>query len=158
MWIIVATQCKFVLAFLASTFGGCYPIMCVAILDSCHRDAPDSCHCRMVASVELFVIVQLMLLWSGTIYSSVLTMNAVRLGGLLCAAINGLYGLFVLIHFADHPAAQQACSTSPPLAAGSAGSGSDSDTALRLVNDYTTFFGLLAANVIGIACGALHLG
>ena len=27
MWIIVATQCKFVLAFLASAFGDCYPIM-----------------------------------------------------------------------------------------------------------------------------------
>ena len=27
MWIIVATQCKFMLAFLASAFGGCYPIM-----------------------------------------------------------------------------------------------------------------------------------
>jgi len=111
----------------------------------------------MVASVELFVIAQLLLLWSGTTYSSVLTMNAVRLGGLLCAAINGLYALFVLVHFADHPAAQQACSKSAPLTAGSAGSGSDADTALRLVNDYTTFFGLLAANVIGIACGALHL-
>ncbi len=110
----------------------------------------------MVASVELFVIAQLLLLWSGTTYSSVLTMNAVRLGGLLCAAINGLYALFVLVYYADHPAAQQACSTSPPLA-GSAGSGSDSNTALRLVNDYTTFFGLLAANVIGIACGVLHL-
>ena len=109
----------------------------------------------MVASVELFVIAQLLLLWSGTTYSNVLTMNAVRLGGLLCAAINGLYALFVLVHFADHPAAQQACSTSPPLA-GSAGSGAD--TALRLVNDYSTFFGLLAANAIGIACGALHLG
>ena len=60
----------------------------------------------MVASVELFVIAQLLLLWSGTTYSSVLTMNAVRLGGLLCAAINGLYALFVLVHYADHPAAQ----------------------------------------------------
>ena len=40
----------------------------------------------MVASVELFVIAQLLLLWSGTTYSSVLTMNAVRLGGLVCAA------------------------------------------------------------------------
>ena len=112
----------------------------------------------MVAGVELFVIAQLLLLWSGTTYSSVLTMNAVRLGGLLCAAINGLYALFVLIHYADHPAAQQACSTSPPLAAGNVGSGSDADTTLRLVNDYTTFFGLLAANAIGIACRALHLG
>ena len=109
----------------------------------------------MVASVELFVIAQLLLLWSGTTYSSVLTMNAVRLGGLLCAAINGLYALFVLVHFADHPAAQQACATAPPLAR--SGSGSDADTTLRLVNDYTTFFGLLAANVIGIVCGALHL-
>ena len=112
----------------------------------------------MVASVELFVIAQLLLLLSGTTYSSVLTMNAVRLGGLLCAAINGLYALFVLIHYADHPAAHEACSTSPPLASGSASSGSGADTALRLVNDYSTFFGLLAANAIGIACGALHLG
>ena len=114
-----------------------------------------------MASVELFVIAQLLLLWSGTTYSSVLTMNAVRLGGLLCAAINGLYALFVLVHHADHPAAQQACSTLPPLAGGGGGVGSDAtdaDTALRLVNDYTTFFGLLAANAIGIACGALHLG
>ena len=81
----------------------------------------------MVASVELFVIAQLLLLWSGTTYSSVLTMNAVRLGGLLCAAINGLYALFGLIHYADHPTAHEACSTSPPLAAGSVGSGSGAD-------------------------------
>ena len=104
MWIVVATQCKFMLAFLGSAFGGCYPHMYVHP----HRSLPaaDRTHicavlCRMVASVELFVIAQLLLLWSGTTYSSVLTMNAVRLGGLLCAAINGLYALFVLIHYAD---------------------------------------------------------
>ena len=107
----------------------------------------------MVASVLTFVVIQLLLLLStsaDSAYSSVLTMNAVRLGGLLCACFNGLYALFVLLHYADHPATHEACSTSPPL--GSSGSGTD--VAIRLVNDYTTFFGLVAGNVLGMACGA----
>ena len=37
MWIVVATQCKFMLAFLASMFGSCYPQMYVAMFWPLHR-------------------------------------------------------------------------------------------------------------------------
>ena len=80
-------------------------------------------------------------------------MNAIRLGGLLCAGADGLYALYVLVHYADDPAGQPPCrrfnSTNAQFGVGS---GSDG-TSLRLVNDYTTFFCLLLVNALGIACG-----
>ena len=52
--------------------------------------------------MELVVMMQLAVLRTGIDYSSVLKMNAIRQGGLVCAAMNGLYALYILQHFAMH--------------------------------------------------------
>lgn len=108
-----------------------------------------------MASIELVVMMQLILMRTGIEYSSVLQMNAVRKGGLVCAAVNGFYALYVLQHFSD--AAGSTCATSYnvfqlSVSDSSYGSGSSS-ISTRLVNDYTTFFCLLAVNVLSVAHG-----
>ena len=103
--------------------------------------------------MEMVVILQLtVLLRSHIVYSSVLQMNAVRQGGLVCAAMNGIYALYVLHHFGDdHPT----CATSSAALLGQGGSASGSSGAsARLVSDYTTFFCLLAVNGLGVLYGA----
>ena len=137
-WTVVSGQFKFMLAIIASSFGGCYPIV-------------------MVVSVEVAVLTQLLMLRAGTIYSNVHSLNAVRLGGLLTAAVNGMYAAFVLWYFRNDPAGASPCSRTPGIAAAvGSGSGSESlDMAARLVSDYSTFFGLLAANATTIGLGVV---
>jgi len=62
-WTFLATQSKFFLAVIASTFGDCYPII-------------------MLSCVAGVMLLQLSL--AGVTYSSVLTINALRIAGLLC--------------------------------------------------------------------------
>ena len=113
----------------------------------------------MVVSMELAVVMQLVLLRSGIVYSSVLQMNAIRQGGLVCAAVNGLYALYVLHHYADDPAAGPTCATSYAAlsqggsASGNSASGSSTGST-QLVSDYTTFFCLLAVNGLCLIYGA----
>ena len=107
--------------------------------------------------MELVVMMQLAVLRTGIDYSSVLKMNAIRQGGLVCAAMNGLYALYILQHFSDDPAVESTCATSYDAFKlgendSSAGSRSSSGST-RLVADYSTFFGLLAVNFLGVAYG-----
>ena len=60
--------------------------------------------------------------------------------------VNGLYAAFVVWYYMDDPAG------APPCAAESGGSGS-SALAVRLVNDYATFFGLVTANFLAMGVG-----
>ena len=83
---IVSFQFKFILAFIASSVGDCYPWV-------------------MVASIEVSVVFQLILTTYDRDYTSVLTLNAVRVGGLAMASINGFYAVFVVYHFGDTPGA-----------------------------------------------------
>lgn len=78
--------------------------------------------------------------------------NAVRLGGLLCAAVNGLYALFILVHHADDPAVRPPCSRTWNFTLEGSESSSDG-THVRFVSDYASFFCLLGANALGILCG-----
>lgn len=114
-----------------------------------------SCHpIVMVGSVLLMVALQLLLLASGKTYSCVHSLNSVRLGGLLCAAVNGLYAVYVLWAYRDDPAGAAPCSLTQSEMPADSGLPSDG-TRTQLVSDYGTFFGLLAANAAAIACGAL---
>jgi hypothetical protein len=122
------TQCKFVLAIIASSFGGCYPIV-------------------MAVAVQLVVVGQLALLWSGKTYSSVHSLNAVRVAGLLCGCVNGLFAVYVLWRYHDDPAGAPPCS--------SVGGGSSSGSTVRLVSDYSSFYLLVATNVLALAVGGL---
>ena len=125
-WSIVVTQCKFVLAIIASSFGGCYPIV-------------------MAVAVQLVVVGQLALLWSGKTYSSVHSLNAVRVAGLLCGCVNGLFAVYVLWRYQDDPAGAPPCST--------IGGGSSSGPTVRLVSDYSSFYFLVAVNALALAVG-----
>jgi hypothetical protein len=61
--------------------------------------------------------------------------------------VNGAYAVFILWHYRNDPAASTLCSSTPPtVTAGSASS-------LRLVNDYSSFAGLLVANAITVVLG-----
>ena len=125
-WAVIVAQSKFVLGIIASSFGDCYPIV-------------------IVLSVELVVLSQLAMHQHGIVYSSVHSLNSIRLGGLLCAAVNGMYALFVLYYYRDDPAGAPPCST--------VGGGSGSGPALQLVSDYSTFVALLAVNALAIGLG-----
>ena len=105
----------------------------------------------MVSCVLLMVALQLLLLASGKTYSNVHSLNSVRLGGLLCAAVNGLYAVYVVWAYRDDPAGAAPCS----LTQNSADALSDG-TQTRLVSGYGTFFGLLAVNAMTI-CGGVAL-
>eukprot|EP01043_Picozoa_sp_COSAG02_P011098 COSAG02_NODE_403_length_23058_cov_12.124134_15_plen_849_part_00 len=131
-WSIIATQSKFILAVVASSFGDCYPIV-------------------MAVSVQAVVLSQLLLLYGGTVYSSVHSLNAIRVGGLLLGCVNGLFAVFVLYHYHDDPAGAAPCST---LEADGGSAVPSYATELRLVNDYGTFFALIAVNVLAVGCGA----
>ena len=124
-WSIVVTQCKFVLGIIASSFGGCYPIV-------------------MAVTVQLVVVGQLALLWSGKTYSSVHSLNAVRVAGLLCGCVNGLFAVYVLWRYQDDPAGAPPCSTI---------GGSSSGPTVRLVSDYSSFYFLVAVNALALAVG-----
>ena len=100
----------------------------------------------MVVSVEAVVLSQLFML-RFVPYSNVHTLNTMRVGGLLTAAVNGLYAIFVLLHYKDHPASQ--CLTYSGIDT----SGSNSESVSRLVNSYTSFFGLIGANIFTITLG-----
>eukprot|EP01046_Picozoa_sp_COSAG06_P036627 COSAG06_NODE_4057_length_4617_cov_7.820496_1_plen_523_part_10 len=126
-WSIIATQSKFILAVIASSFGGCYPIV-------------------MVVSVQMVVISQLLLICSGTVYSSVHSLNAVRVAGLMLACVNGLFAVYTLWHYRDDPAGAAPCSTTLET---SGGSGPE----LRLVNDYSSFYGLVVVNLLTVGLG-----
>jgi hypothetical protein len=81
---IVSFQFKFILAFIASAVGDCYPWI-------------------MVASIEISVLFQLILTTYDRDYTSVLTLNAVRVGGLAMASINGFYASFVVYYYGASP-------------------------------------------------------
>ena len=163
---IVSFQFKFMLAFIASAMGDCYPWV-------------------MVASIEIAVLFQLFLTTYDREYTSVLTINAVRVAGLGMASINGFYASFVVYYFGASPGSSTgACvvsETPPNLTAVSDYSADDSCThrgqALGLngvcdadsgacsdntdcsdcrtcgqapIQSYSIFFGLLAANLIAV--------
>ena len=136
-WSVVSTQTKFMLAIIASTFGGCYPI-------------------GMVVCVLIPVLGQLLMLRAGTVYSNVHSLNAIRFGGLMAAAINSLYAVFIVWSFRDDPAGKAPCSTDLTAAIfGDSGSGSDSAfETTQAVSSFGHFFGLLAANLVAIGSGA----
>jgi hypothetical protein len=128
-WSIIATQSKFILAVIASCFGGCYPIV-------------------MAASVQVVVISQLLLIcYFGTVYSSVHSLNAVRVAGLMLACVNGLFAVYILWHYRDDPAGAAPCSTLEQS------SDSGSGPELRLMNDYNTFYGLVVVNLLTMGLG-----
>ena len=128
-WSITVTQCKFMLAIIASSFGDCYPII-------------------IAVSVQLVVIGQLVLLFSGRDYSNVHSLNAIRFTGLLCGWVNGLFAVYVLWHYRDDPAGGTPCSSV-------GGGGSGSGPATRLVNEYGTFYGLVVANALALIAGCV---
>jgi len=156
---IVSFQFKFILAFIASALGDCYPWI-------------------MVASIELSVIFQLVLTTYDRDYTSVLTLNAVRVGGLAMASINGFYASFVVYYFGDTPGSMAgACvesETAPNftlpndscshlgVAMGNNGvCDFDSGACLQRtdctdckscgeVQSFSVFFGLLAANFVAV--------
>jgi len=78
LFAIVAFQLKMFLAVLASLFGDCYPLI-------------------ILASVEVAVIAMMApyFLQAGRRYSNVVQLNVARLGGLVIAAINGLYAFYI---------------------------------------------------------------
>ena len=142
-WSVLSIQAKFILAVIASSFGGVVRVGdCVNLNGPSAHDIIHHYPIVIVVSVELLVVSQLLLLRSGTVYSSVHSLNAIRFGGLLCAAVNGLYAAFVLWYYIDDP----------PCSTGGRG-GSGSGTTVRPVVDYALFFGLLGANAIAIAVG-----
>ena len=59
VWNVASTQLKFILAIIASSAGGCYPIV-------------------MVASVEIAVGLQPLVMCRGGVYSSVHSVSAVK--------------------------------------------------------------------------------
>ena len=97
---MTATQFKFLMAIVASHFGGCHPIV-------------------VIVSQQIAVWSQLAMTLSGEVYCNVhsariipdtaasaqnadlrwclsVQLNAVHFGGVLLAAVNGLYATFVL--------------------------------------------------------------
>eukprot|EP01047_Picozoa_sp_COSAG01_P135670 COSAG01_NODE_65963_length_271_cov_1.511628_1_plen_90_part_11 len=90
----------------------------------------------MVASVEAVTLSQLIMLCCDLDFSNVHSLNAVRMGGVLAAAFNGMYATFALWHFRDDPAARPPCTMHAPNN-GIDGSSSSvqSTTQLQLVND-----------------------
>eukprot|EP01043_Picozoa_sp_COSAG02_P048149 COSAG02_NODE_4698_length_5082_cov_4.415412_2_plen_1410_part_00 len=131
-WSIISTQAKLMLAIIASSFGDCYPIV-------------------MVVSVQLVVVSQLLLLRNGTIYSNVLSLNAIRVAGLLCACANGMFAIFTLWIYRDDPAGASSCSRGEAL--GSVSSGSRQAAKVQLVSDYNTFYALVVANLAAVGLG-----
>lgn len=129
VWNVVALQTKFLLSAIASNFGTCFPRV-------------------MVVCVEVAVVSQLFMLYKGKIYSSVLTMNALRLGGLLMAAVNGAFAAFILWYYRNDPLGTVPCTD---FDATPASSGSGPLEQKRLVNSYAIFFGLLVVNGAAIA-------
>jgi hypothetical protein len=111
----------------------------------------------MVASVEAVVLSQLIMLCSGLDFSNIHSLNAVRMGGVVAATLNGMYAIFALWHFRDDPAARPPCAmTAPNNGIDGSSSSLQSTATLQLVNDYSTFFGLIGVNVGAIAYGALR--
>jgi hypothetical protein len=158
-WLVVTMQSKVLLAVIASSFGDCFPIVSAAhafFIFALFADALSLCVSIqvMVASVEVVVLAQLIMSCVGLDYSNVHSLNAIRIGGLVMAALNGLYAIFVLGRFRDDAA--PVCSMTA-LDSGVAGSSSSahSPTPVRLVHDYSTFFGLLGINAGAVAYGAL---
>lgn len=100
----------------------------------------------------MVVVVQLLMFMCGVDYSNVHSLNAVRFGGLLTAAADGAYAVFILWHYKDHPANAGRCST--PAGVARFGSGSETpESTLRLVQDYASFWGLIAMHVLTIGLG-----
>jgi hypothetical protein len=133
--------------------------------DPCHRRKPPFKLLKhgcvliqvMVASVEAVVLSQLIMMCCGVDFSNVHSLNAVRMAGVLAATFNGMYATFVLWHFRDDPAARPPCTmTAPNNGIDGSSSSLQSTTSLELVNDYSTFFGLIGVNVGAIAYGAMH--
>eukprot|EP01046_Picozoa_sp_COSAG06_P045733 COSAG06_NODE_6367_length_2964_cov_7.097382_2_plen_338_part_00 len=101
----------------------------------------------MAVSVQVVVISQLLLIYSGTVFSSVHSLNAVRVGGLMLACVNGLFAVYTVWYYQDDPAGAAPCSTLED----SGGSGSGLE--LRLVNDYSNFYGLVVVNMLMMGLG-----
>ena len=114
----------------------------------------------MVICVELVVLSQLLMLCMGTTYSNVHSLNALRLGGLLAAAVNGIYAAFVLWYYRDDPAGKSPCSAALDVFGSSSGNLSLADITPvrdRLVQDYAAFGGLVVANALALGIGARFL-
>ena len=165
VWNMIAAQFKFSMAIVASSFGGCHPIVVIvsqqiavwsqlamtlsgevycnvhSVCTTIGMPGPGSSHARLNQGVLLSV-----------------QLNAVRFGGMLLAAVNGLYAAFVLWMYHDDPAGALPCETAGAAALADSSSGSGSATAegpqLQLVQGYGTFFGLLVVNALAIVCGA----
>ena len=143
---IVNFQSKLILAFIASSMGTCYPWV-------------------MVVSIEVSVVFQLVLMLSDRDFTSVLTLNAVRVGGLLMASVNGLYATYVVVQHDDGDCTR-ACwpefnSTSPDIAlvgcsAFNSGNASGLEGAHAAFNadpagqTYSEFLALIGANLASV--------
>ena len=136
---IVSFQSKFILAFIASTVGDCYPWV-------------------MVGAVEFVVLFQLVLITWDRDYTSVLLLNGVRVAGLAMASVNGFYASFVVYMYQDTPGAGAgACVTydTQPNATAPAVNTEDGSTSAstNAVQSYSVFFGLLGCNLVAAAFG-----
>ena len=65
--------------------------------------------------MQVVVLSQLAMILSGKNFSNILSMNAIRLGGLLTAAANGFYAVVVVYNYSDDPRAATACTTLPDM-------------------------------------------
>ena len=137
-WTFLATQSKFFLAVAASAFGDCYPI-------------------TMISCIAAVMLVQLLF---GVTYSSVLTINSVRVGGLFCGLFSSVAAAFVLFRV-GHLDGQSTCSSAGDLLAavveGTAGVTAEQQQ-LNLQRDWLVLVVAISVNVLGIVLGLLWLG
>jgi hypothetical protein len=146
---IVAFQVKIILAVVQATLGDCYPLAMVTTIELC------------VAALFFVSLVR--------DFSSVLTMNAIRITGLAAAAGNGLFAVYVLYTFRDELHGPPPCkiffnvsvggNTSNAFLEASSASwkGELVAEAVAPQLDYTTFYILLLGNLGVIVGGAAWL-
>ena len=135
-WTFLATQSKLFLAVAASAFGDCYPI-------------------TVICCVAATMLVQLLF---GVTYSSVLTINSVRVGGMLCGLFSSAAAAFVLFRV-GRPAGESTCSSAGDLLAAvlhaTAGLTAEQPT---VQGDWLPLVVAMSANALAIVMGLLWLG
>eukprot|EP01043_Picozoa_sp_COSAG02_P028375 COSAG02_NODE_1717_length_11210_cov_6.149401_2_plen_1527_part_00 len=136
-WTFLATQSRFFLAVMASAYGNCYPT-------------------AMVSCIAAVMLVQLLLV--GVTYSSVLTINSVRVGGLLCGLFNSVAAAFVLVRV-GHPAGESTCSTAADLlvAVVEAAGATAEQQQHHLQEDWSPMIVVISLNALAIMLGFLWL-
>ena len=142
---LISFQGKFILAVLGSAVDDCHPWI-------------------LVSSALVIILVQLALIVWDRDYTSVLVLNAVRVGGLGMATVNGIFAAFVTFLYSD-AASRTACQVLSD--SGSSESGSSDILAVEIEENatfaagdssqpgprrsYGVFLGLIAANALAAA-------